>query len=190
MLITVLPSLVGVSSCLRLDHHYFLAWLQWSLLHLQCVKKKLCLLLAQTTSNWPILSHTRITSMVLQGCCLHWFTPALFPQAGTHACVAQEWKEQNSLAKHNSSVIAENRNTVCKDIRDPSLLLKEMDPSSAGIKGFPLLALMTSERNGISLPSGLPDKWKNHINHKANLYKPQMMRNSSHLGIIAKVRRV
>lgn len=74
------------------------------------------------------------------------------------ACIAQERKVQNSLVKHNSSVIAENRNTVCKNIRAPSLLLKGMDPSAAGIKRFSPLALMTSERNGISSPSGLADK--------------------------------
>lgn len=82
-------------------------------------------------------------------------------------CVAQERKVQNSLAKHNSLVIAENRNTVCKNIRAPSLLLKEMDPSAAGIKRFSLLALMTSERNGISSPSVLVDKWKDYVNQQS-----------------------
>lgn len=90
-----------------------------------------------------------------------------FHQAGTRARVAQEQKEQSSLAKHNSAIRAETRNTVCKNIRDPSLQLKEMDPSSAGIKKFHPLALMTSARAVISLPSGLVGKWKDHINQQS-----------------------
>lgn len=47
-----------------------------------------------------------------------------------------------------------------QNIRDPSLLLQEMEPSSAGVQRLPPLALMTSEMPSICLPSGLVDKLK------------------------------
>lgn len=84
---------------------------------------------------------------------------------GTGARGAQEWKGLSSPTKPNS---AGNTNTVCTNIRDPSLLLQEMEPSSAGVQRLPPLALMTSEMTSICLPSGLVDKFlKNHINQQS-----------------------
>lgn len=74
---------------------------------------------------------------------------------GTGAHAAQEWKELSSPTKPN---LAGNTNTVCKNISDPSLLLQEKEPSSAGVQRLPPLALMTSETTRICLPSGLVDK--------------------------------
>lgn len=63
---------------------------------------------------------------------------------------------------------AGNKNTICKNIRDPSPLLQEMEPGSAGVQRLPPLAPMTSEMTSICLPSGLVDKWKkNHINQQS-----------------------
>lgn len=48
--------------------------------------------------------------------------------------------------------------------KNASLLLKEMQLL---YKRFSPLPLMTSERTGISLPSGLAGKWKDHVNQQS-----------------------